>query len=174
MVASTLTEDYQRLDVHPDASMLEVERAFFHLRALYADGTLANYGLLEQPQRELCLAEIEDAYSRIVTARRQLAPAPPRITAVDNAAAITATGETPGALLRQTRLQRGLSIKELANTLKIGHLHLRNIEEERYEELPATVYLRGFVRSYAKALDIAQPDELASRYLDRANNRLVR
>jgi hypothetical protein len=160
----SLLEDYQRLALQPGATPLEVERAYAHLRALYAEGALACYGLFEQPQQQQCLEEIEAAYRRIVAVRRQLAPSPAHRGSADPA---PAAGTTPGSLLLQARLQAGLTIKELANTLKIGHLHLQNIEQERYDALPATVYLRGFLLSYAKALHIPEPDTLVSSYLTR-------
>jgi DNA-binding XRE family transcriptional regulator len=157
-----LAADYQSLDIDPKASRLEVEQAYLHRRALYADGSLASYGLLEQPQKQQRLQEIEAAYARIVAARQQ--PAPPSLPGQEEGLRQLPDG-SPASQLRQARLEARLTLKDLAQTLKIGHRHLQNIEEERFEDLPATVYLRGFLLCYAKALKIAHPEDLASRYL---------
>jgi len=69
-----------------------------------------------------------------------------------------------GAGLRRARLQRGLEIDQLASITKISPNYLRCIEEERYEELPAVVYVRGFVAAAARALGL-DPDEAVNRYV---------
>jgi hypothetical protein len=168
MVDSSLAEDYQTLDIAPNASLLEVERAYFHLRALYAEGALASYGLMEMPQKQLRLQEIEAAYARIVAARRQLA----RQDAPNQELGVHAAADdgSPAGQLKQARLQAQMTLKELTNILKIGRLHLQNIEEENFAALPATVYLRGFLLSYAKALKIPQPEDLVNRYLARCSS----
>jgi hypothetical protein len=165
MVDSPLAKDYRSLGIHPDASLLEVERAYFHMRSLYAEGSLASYGLLESPQQDQRLQEIEAAFARIVASRRQLAPQNPPPQA--NEVPTLADDGSPAAQLKGARMQAQMTLKELANTLKIGYLHLQNIEEENFADLPATVYLRGFLLSYAKALKIPQPEDLTHRYLDR-------
>jgi hypothetical protein len=165
MVDDALAKDYLSLGVRPDASLLEVERAYFHMRSLYAEGSLASYGLLESPQQDQRLQEIEAAFARIVASRRQLAPQnPPRQA---NQVPAGADDGLPAAQLKGARLHAHLTLKELASTLKIGYLHLQNIEEENFADLPATVYLRGFLLSYAKALKISEPEDLAHRYLAR-------
>lgn len=168
MVDSSLADDYQSLDIDPEASLLEVERAYFHRRALYAEGSLASYGLMDQSQQQERLEQIEAAFARITAARRQLA-SPVACGQEENVLSATDDG-SPASQLRQARIQAQLTFKDLANTLKIGRQHLQNIEEERFDELPATVYLRGFLLSYAKALKIPHPEDLASRFLARRSS----
>ncbi len=69
-----------------------------------------------------------------------------------------------GAGLRRARLRRGLEIDQLASITKISPNYLRCIEEERYDELPAVVYVRGFVAASARALGL-DPDEAVNRYV---------
>jgi flagellar biosynthesis protein FlhG len=167
MVDNSLAEDYRRLDVGPEASLLEVERAYFHRRALYTQGSLATYGLMEPSEQQQHLEEIEAAFARITAALRL--PVPPPVSSGEGASNPMAPDEcaNPASQLKQARLRAKLTLKELAHTLKIGHLHLQNIEDERFDALPATVYLRGFLLSFAKELNIPHPEDLASRFLAR-------
>lgn len=59
-----------------------------------------------------------------------------------------------GEILRQAREAKGLSINELALSLKINSKALTAIEEGDLSKLPARTFLRGFVQSYAQALKI--------------------
>jgi hypothetical protein len=161
----SLAGDYQALGVAPDASWLEVERAYFHMRTLYAEGSLASYGLFEPSQLQQRRQEIELAFARITDSRRkQTKDLSPELAGADHP---SHDHSSPAALLWQTRQQTGMSLKEVAKILKIGYLHLQNIEEERFEDLPPTVYLRGFLLSYAKVLKIPNPENLARDYLAR-------
>lgn len=62
--------------------------------------------------------------------------------------------EINGDLLRQVRLARGLTMAQLADRTRIGPKHLENIEGDRYDALPATVYLRGMLMSLARELGL--------------------
>jgi len=59
-----------------------------------------------------------------------------------------------GDTLRSTRERRGLSIAEVAQETRISARFLEALEAEQFEELPAPVYVRGFIRSYANYLRI--------------------
>ncbi len=62
--------------------------------------------------------------------------------------------EFNGELIRKARESRGVSLAQLAERTRIGTRHLENIEADRYDELPATVYLRGILMSIAKELGL--------------------
>jgi cytoskeleton protein RodZ len=63
-----------------------------------------------------------------------------------------------GDTLRSTREHRGLSIEQVAQDTRISARFLEALEAEQFDELPAPVYVRGFLRSYANYLKIdAQP-----------------
>jgi hypothetical protein len=70
-----------------------------------------------------------------------------------------------GEALRRVREARGLTLKDVENRTKIGHWHLENIERERYDDLPAQVYLRGFLMSLARELKL-DPVRVARSYLE--------
>ena len=59
-----------------------------------------------------------------------------------------------GALLRQAREARGLKVEEIAQTLKLGIRQVEAIEADRWETLPGATIVRGFVRNYARLVQI--------------------
>lgn len=59
-----------------------------------------------------------------------------------------------GPRLRRARLLRGLEIDDVAAVTKVNPTYLRFLEEERFDDLPALVYVRGFVTAYARVLGI--------------------
>jgi flagellar biosynthesis protein FlhG len=62
--------------------------------------------------------------------------------------------EVTGPALRKIRESRGLDLAEISQRTKISERHLRSIEEERFGDMPAPVYVRGFVTEYARMLRI--------------------
>ena len=54
--------------------------------------------------------------------------------------------------LRTSREAQGLTIYQVAEITKIKSDHLRALEEARYDSFAAPVYIRGFVRNYARLL----------------------
>ncbi len=59
-----------------------------------------------------------------------------------------------GDLLRQARIDQNLQHDEISKNLCIRTVHLRAIEDGNFKELPALVYARGFVKSYAEYLKL--------------------
>lgn len=59
-----------------------------------------------------------------------------------------------GVTLRSARIQRGLSIEQVAQDTRISARFIEALEDEAFNELPAPVYVRGFLRSYANYLKV--------------------
>lgn len=70
-----------------------------------------------------------------------------------------------GAVLRGARERRGVSLDQLAHVTKIRASILRDIERNQRGALPTTIFLRGFVRAYAREVGL-DPDATAHRYLE--------
>ncbi len=66
-----------------------------------------------------------------------------------------------GELLREARLQRALTLAEVERDTRINRDYLEALESERYELLPAPVYARGFLRSYARHLGLDEEQALS-------------
>jgi flagellar biosynthesis protein FlhG len=77
-----------------------------------------------------------------------------------------AEGSYNGAWLRRTRLRSGIEIEQIAAITKINPTYLQFIEEEKFEDLPAPVYVRGFVAAYARCIGL-EPDRVVSSYMKR-------
>ena len=60
--------------------------------------------------------------------------------------------ESFGSCLRRAREMRRLSLHEVAGTTKIPRTTLEQIEAGNLEHLPADVFVRGFIRSFARAV----------------------
>ncbi|MBC7743073.1 MAG: helix-turn-helix domain-containing protein [Bdellovibrionaceae bacterium] len=59
-----------------------------------------------------------------------------------------------GELLKTERIKQGLSVQDVALSLKLSSKIISSIEGGRPEELPAKTFVRGFVKSYAQLLKI--------------------
>ncbi len=62
--------------------------------------------------------------------------------------------ELAGEILKKRREDLGLDIQEIADLLKIKAAYLSAIESDTLTKLPAPVYTMGYIRCYAKYLDI--------------------
>lgn len=67
-----------------------------------------------------------------------------------------------GTRLRDRRIERALSLVEVERDTRINREYLAAIEAERFDVLPAPVYARGFVRSYARYLGLPEHEALAA------------
>ena len=73
---------------------------------------------------------------------------------------------TSGAELREERLHQHLTLEGIAEQTKIRRAYLQAIEEERFADLPAAVFVRGFLREYARCLGLPG-DEVMRQYMKR-------
>lgn len=62
----------------------------------------------------------------------------------------------PGESLRQAREARGLSVAEVAAQLNLTQQRLNQIEAGAFDKLPGVTFARGYVRAYAKLLELDQ------------------
>jgi len=84
---------------------------------------------------------------------------------------IDAKAEITGALLKKVRESRGLELNDISQRTKISERYLRALEEEQFTDMPAAVYVRGYVTEYARALRL-DPQRIAESYLARYRAKL--
>jgi cytoskeletal protein RodZ len=70
---------------------------------------------------------------------------------------------TVGQYLRELREQRKMSVEEVSRATRVPMPSVERIETDRFDELPGEVFVRGFLKSYARALGVP-PDEVLARY----------
>ena len=89
------------------------------------------------------------------SAQKPLAPL--AVAAFDDLEAEAGSSVYDGARLRRARMRRGIELEQIAQVTKINPTYLRFLEEERFDDLPAAVYVRGIVGAYARycGLDLA-------------------
>lgn len=102
-------------------------------------------------------ASLAQVSARVREARAS-SVSPPRPVELPADAVVT------GELLRRAREGRGITLAQLSERTRIGVRHLESVEGDRYQALPATVYLRGILMSMARELGL-DPLRVSSGYL---------
>jgi len=67
----------------------------------------------------------------------------------------------PGARLKAAREDAGLSVDQVAQQLKLAPRQVRALESEDFAQLPGRTFARGFVRNYARLLNLDGDDLIA-------------
>jgi flagellar biosynthesis protein FlhG len=178
---------YELLEIEPSASEEEVRRAYRRTREIYAHDSPAVYGAYTGQELEELLRRVDEAYGALIDPEKRalydlelrggasagaaaakvhavrvaLAPDEPAAEAAPEVGPDTAfTGE----LLRKVRRARGIRVEDLAERIKIKVSYLKGLEEEKWDLLPASVYVRGFLANLARELKLDQRQVLATYY----------
>ncbi len=68
----------------------------------------------------------------------------------------------PGMRLREARESAGLTLEEVAARLRLRLELVRALEEDDYKQLPSAAFVSGYLRSYARLLDLPAEDIVAA------------
>lgn len=74
----------------------------------------------------------------------------------------------PGSRLKSAREAAGLSLDQVAQQLKLAPRQVKALEDEDFAQLPGRTFARGFVRNYARLLNL-DGDALLSMLPDAAH-----
>jgi len=164
-----LSKDYKLLDLDKDATVQDARRAYHRMKALYAESSLATYNLMLSEERAEKLDAIERAYMRVCMEIESRSPTHGSAFIPAQAAPPDPPepGESIGNYLKRCREHLGLTIRDIAARTKIRTTYLEHIESDRISDLPAAVYLRGFVLEFARALELPDPEAITAVYLKR-------
>ena len=80
---------------------------------------------------------------------------------------------TPGRLLGAQREALGMTVQQVAETLNLTRHFIRSLEEDRYDKLPDEVFVRGYIRSYGKLVNL-DPAQLLDLYEEFTTKKQVR
>lgn len=72
--------------------------------------------------------------------------------------------ESLGEYLRRQRELKGLSLKDLSDETKIGINYLKYIEENYFDKIPGEVFVKGFLRLYARSVGLKEEDVMGKYY----------
>ena len=83
------------------------------------------------------------------------------------------TNTGPGSKLTKARRAAGLSREEVAEKLHLSVTMIRQIENDQYDEQIPDAFARGYLRNYAKLLEI-EPQEIIARYSQMIGSSMVK
>lgn len=169
---------YDVLWTHRGASDEEVRRAYKRGRDVFQPGSLALSSLLSETEILRERGRVEEAQETLLDPIRRRAydmsffpgasdgkaPERPRRSEAQLAEQamlrdqlaheIHSETEFTGELLRRVRESQAIELEDIAQKTKISLSHLRAIEEDGFDTLPAEVYTRGFVSQLATLLGL--------------------
>jgi flagellar biosynthesis protein FlhG len=181
---------YDILMTHPAAGDEELRKAYKRQREIFQSGSLPLCSLMSEDELSVERARIEEAHDTLLDPLkrraydvstfpdRELSHSAPRsgqspaleaeraLLREELAHEIGPNTSFTGQLLRKVRESLGVDLEEIARYTKISQLQLQAIEDENFGELPASVYLRGFIQEVAKFLKL-DPTQVARTYLRR-------
>lgn len=71
--------------------------------------------------------------------------------------------ESIGRYLKGMREAHGMSVEEIARATRIPFSSIEKIEGDHFDDLPGEVFVRGFLKAYARAVQ-APVDDVLARY----------
>lgn len=180
---------YEVLGVARTAQDDEIRRAYKRQREIFREGGLPSVSVVSPDVLRRELARIEEAHDTLLDMVRrraydlstfpddapEIVPArtqsPSRMAELmmlqaELAREINAETQFSGALLRKVRESQGVEIPDIARVTKISTTHIQAIENEAPGDLPAPVYVQGFVQQIARFLKL-DPAQVAKTYMRR-------
>jgi flagellar biosynthesis protein FlhG len=170
---------YELLEIYPGASEEEVRRALKLAHEYFGLGGLAVSGACTEDERQSFQRRSEEAHETLIDRSKRRAYdratfpkgfPDTRERFEDGRAGVVGHVKSPhdslpkvrlqddqmvdGAFLGKIRRERGIELVDISNRAKISVSYLKGIEEERFDDLPEPVYVRGFVTEYARYLKI--------------------
>lgn len=130
--------------------------------------TTAPYGVSSDPDEEESTTSTPRlrAWSREFATKHKNAEASFRLQPIDDRVLgdVRKSRTLSGRSLQRLRQERGIDLDTICERTKISIMYLRFIEGDVYDNLPAAIYLKGFVDQYARLLDL--PNDVVDRYME--------
>lgn len=183
---------YEILEVSPTATTKEIQRAYERIKEIFHSDSMAIYSLFSDQDIKEIQDAIEEAYRVLIdeSLRRsynqshlqmpgeQKLEKPPKAYGISQKkeASLSLIGLSVnteeviyrGKTLKQIRERMNIDLKAISAETKISPKVLEWIEEETLEKLPPLVYLKGFLKGYARYLNL-DPQKVIDGYLHLLN-----
>jgi len=128
-------------DASENSSELEQKKFSFNLNSA------------EKGEESIIDADVDVAKTETSVSGASSESGEPDNVAVDSSSP-DSRGCLPGGVLSAERQRRGLSISEIANQLFLTEKQISALENDDYEHFPAPIFVTGYIRNYARLLDI--------------------
>ena len=190
---------YELLEILPNASPLEIRRAYKMVFELYQDASIVSYSFFSKEERQEILSLLEKAYLALIDLEsraqydrrlielglldkegrysnkmkepvpiydfkklhfdifapaRRLEELKERVSQNQLIQKILAQDILTGADLHKIRTELEIPLEDIADNTKVQIGMLRAIEEDNLALFPPAVYMKGFLKSYARYLQI--------------------
>lgn len=179
---------YEILEISPKATAKEIQRAYEHAKETFHADSLAIYSLFSEEEVNKIKEAIEEAYrvlmdegqrkhydqthfqevggksSREVSEVKEIYREKKDSLSFTGISFNTEEDVYRGKTLKQVRERIGIELQTVSKETKVNIKILEWIEEEATENLPALVYLKGFLKSYAQSLGL-DPQKVVEGYL---------
>jgi len=80
--------------------------------------------------------------------------------------------ENFGSYLKNERELRGVTLQAISGTTKIHIRFLRALEDNKFDELPGEIFIKGYIKSYADTIG-SDPEETLNAYEEFVGNKVV-
>jgi len=80
----------------------------------------------------------------------------------NNAATVTQLPVSPGQKLKQAREKLGIQLADIASNLHLSKQYIKAIEEDDFKALPGITFVRGYIRLYARQVQLPETDLIAT------------
>lgn len=180
---------YELLEIPPDATPQEIQRAYEQAKETFHQDSLAVYSLFSESEIEKIRTLVDEAYRvlmdetlrkeydrshlQVIASQKREKPLEVELSVKEKGtpsllftelSADTSGAEYRGKGLKLIRERMGMDLKSISQETKISVQLLQCIEEEVVEKLPPLVYLKGFLKAYAQCLGL-DPPKVVEEYL---------
>ena len=175
MKTTLTTEEKEKylkiLGLSSGATFVEIKRVYKRLLRLYASETSIISPIADdfsKRKKQKVIRELEDAYNKLsvqIEYEQSLKKQKTRPSGTEKSPDHSIQGIVfNGRILKDIRKKLGVQLFDVSLETKIRKEILKNIELEKFEDLPQEIYLKGHVQSYAKYLSL-NPKKVADDYM---------
>ena len=159
------------LGLSSKATFVEIKRVYKRLLRLYSSETSIISSIaadFSKREKQKIIRELEDAYKKLSAqieyeqALKKQKISPPETEKSSNHS--LPKMDCDGRMLKDIRRKLGIQLFDVSLETKIRKEILKNIELEKFEDLPQESYLRGHVWNYAKYL-LLDPKKTVDDYI---------